>query len=816
MDIVRAEPGGKPDVSGKLDIKDGNFCFADIPYPVSGIHGQILIGADPIAHMRGVRILNVQGHGPEGSPNENASLIVNGFVGPLEGVAGFEMQVDGTNVEGDPQLRAALPADARAALQLFDAEGHGQYPRFHGDFSCHVIRAPGPRKPVKFDLNGNIQDAEGKLAAFPYPFRHFNGKIDIHDGYLNLVNGQMRHGDGTVAIDGSVKWQTNSSTTKAPFGPDLHIAVRNMPIDDDLKNALPAMQRTWAQNGGLSGSIDMDGHLFPGIKRDSITYNFEGALHDGVLQSAGEAAMSGLTGKLHLTPTQLEISDLTGHRGASEVTAHALVDWAAQPRVTLSGAARNLELNQSLYDMLPKQVRDAWDSVHPRGQVDGSLELAETFGQPPERLELHIVPRHLSVTPAPLPYRLDNLQGEILVSPSDVVLKDLTAVHGDANIAVSGRGNIGQHQAWQLKISANKISADEDLLAALPSSISDILRGMKVRGPLDVDISKLAYWPAGDPDPEFADAATQPAAIAVAPDTTNPSLAGTDVDFAAKITLNGSAVDIGLPATDVHGSVDLAGLVRSGRLHRLAGQCTVDSFLLAGRPASDFHLDLAKNSDDPEIDIAHMQGKFAAGDVAGQGDYIFPDNSPARYDLNLVLRDADVQQITSRAQQGLKGRVTASLQLGGNWDDPNSRRGHGDVNVAGEHMYEIPVMLGLMQITNLALPVSSPFNDISTRYTLEGQKVIFDQIKLKSKDMQMTGNGEMNFAEQRVSLWLSTTNPNLVGIPILGPLLTGANQELLRIHVKGKIDQPKVDATSFNTVATTVDEVFNGNDQENR
>jgi hypothetical protein len=131
-------------------------------------------------------------------------------------------------------------------------------------------------------------------------------------------------------------------------------------------------------------------------------------------------------------------------------------------------------------------------------------------------------------------------------------------------------------------------------------------------------------------------------------------------------------------------------------------------------------------------------------------------------------------------------------------------------------MYDIPVMLGLMQITSLSLPVSSPFNEVSTRYTLQGQKVIFDQINLKSKDMAMTGSGEINFAEQRVSLWLSTTNPTLVGIPILGPLLTSANQELLRIHVKGTIDKPTVDAASFNTVATTVDEVFKGNDQENR
>jgi hypothetical protein len=65
-----------------------------------------------------------------------------------------------------------------------------------------------------------------------------------------------------------------------------------------------------------------------------------------------------------------------------------------------------------------------------------------------------------------------------------------------------------------------------------------------------------------------------------------------------------------------------------------------------------------------------------------------------------------------------------------------------------------------------------------------------------------------------VSLWLATSNPALIALPIVGPLLGGANQELLRIHIKGTIDQPKVSATTFDTVTTTVDEVFKGNDQE--
>jgi hypothetical protein len=319
---------------------------------------------------------------------------------------------------------------------------------------------------------------------------------------------------------------------------------------------------------------------------------------------------------------------------------------------------------------------------------------------------------------------------------------------------------------------------------------------LKVGGNIDVDLSKLEYWPEGQHT------------------TTQPGGSGPDVDFAAKITLRGTSLEVGLPATDVQANVDLAGLVRGGKLHRLAGQCAADSFLLAGRSASDVKLTLAKNSDDPEVDVTHVEGKFASGDLAGQGDYVFSDTDPSRYDVNLILRDADVQQLTTPYEKDLKGRLTASLQLGGTWNDPSSRRGHGDISVYGERMYNIPVMLGLMQITNLALPLHSPFSQISTRYTLEGQKVVFERIELKSNDMTMSGSGEIDFALKRVSLWLATNNPTLIALPVLGPLLSGANQELLRIHVKGTIEQPTVSASTFDTVTTTVDQVFKGTDQE--
>jgi hypothetical protein len=76
--------------------------------------------------------------------------------------------------------------------------------------------------------------------------------------------------------------------------------------------------------------------------------------------------------------------------------------------------------------------------------------------------------------------------------------------------------------------------------------------------------------------------------------------------------------------------------------------------------------------------------------------------------------------------------------------------------------------------------------------------------------MLISGSGQLDFGTRKVDLSFTTDNPNWPKLPILGDILQTAKQELLQIHVKGTLKEPKVSATAMNTVTTTVDEVFKG------
>ena len=209
-----------------------------------------------------------------------------------------------------------------------------------------------------------------------------------------------------------------------------------------------------------------------------------------------------------------------------------------------------------------------------------------------------------------------------------------------------------------------------------------------------------------------------------------------------------------------------------------------------------------------------MQGSSAGGDLAGQASLSFPDDGPSRYVLSLVVRNADVKELAGESDQNLAGRLTASLALEGAWGKSDARRGRGDVVVTGKEMYRIPVVLGMLQITNLSLPVSSPFNSGIARYSVEGQKVTFEKIELRSDNMLMSGDGTLDFATKQGPHELRHRQPRRVPDPLRpGPVARRPARTAAHPGPRHR-PGPQGEASSMGTLWTTVDEVLKGDAPE--
>ncbi|MBV8781119.1 MAG: hypothetical protein JO353_06950, partial [Phycisphaerae bacterium] len=601
-DIERPTPGGEPQVHGELNILDGQFRYEKFTYPVQHVVGKIAVGPDENGDPS-VRLEHIRGHGIDGGPNANADFEINGWMAPLGPEVQIHIDVTGHNISTEPALTAAFPSGAQKAVRMFDADGLGDYPRYHGDFAVQVLRDHARKSHWTIATDIHVDDAAGSLVAFPYPLDHVAADVHIQGDRLDVRHATMHRGNASMALDGVVTWGAQANAGASSHGgddedhvrPDLHIVAKDVPIDRTLIDALPPDRRQWLQKIGIGGMINVDGTI--SSPRVQTLANGEPApldlnlgidWRDGKIAPGGDVFATGMSGKLQLQPQRLIISDIKGQRGDAQLSARGTVSWPTEPpQIMFSAEASNLLLDKKLYELLPVPARKGWDAVHPQGTIDASVQFSGPVGESPTTrpttpgasadsasglgYQVTIVPRSLSATVDAAPYKLDHLSGTLTVQPDLIDLKDIVGHHGDAIVHVSGTGiGKGSSSAWDLRLTGEHMLIDNDLRHAAPTALAGFLKSMEMQGTINFDFSKLSLAPSS---------AARPAS------TSSPALASnedsSDVNFAVRISSSDASMNVGVQLQHVKGIADLAGDTHGGSLHQLAGAIEAESLSMA-------------------------------------------------------------------------------------------------------------------------------------------------------------------------------------------------------------------------------------------
>lgn len=821
--VDRLNPGEAPRIGVEAEIVDASFFFHEFPYAFQGATGKVVFRRDPFSGKSYVYVTDMHAHGTAGGPNAQALISVSGRVGPIGPEypePGFEMRATGTHVRSEPALLAAMPPDVRIALKTFDAPGKGQYPQFLGNFVCDLNRPPGKHQRVDFVCDIDIQDAAGRVVGFPILLRHAHGKVQVHDGYADVLGVTAGEGATRATVSGRVRWAEAKTFRNQPLDLDLKVSVRNMPLNDELVAAVPPEDAVWLKKLGLGGVLDCDGKIFTVVPNDwhqkikpsekapdpPVLFDLNIGVHDGTIWPAdGMFSLSAVAGKLHLTHDSLELIELTGRREAAELAASGKFTFgSAAPTIALHVTARNLTLDRPLYAMLPVEGRSAWDEVRPEGTVDAEIDYNGALGaeQPtaiasaapiielprlaPDQFRAVLHPKKLAVKVRTVPYPIMFTGGTVDIAPGHAVLKELVGSHGPAKLSVSGEGNLGAAAVWNLTLQGQDIRPDDEFHKAMPPLLRDIFNALKLNGSIGFDFSKLSYRAASTPDGD------------------------PDIDVEGTVSLKDGSADAGMPMTAIQGGMKFTAATRRGTFDGLNASLAFESLNLGGRPVHDLRLDLSRAAGQTDLHVDHLRASVAGGEVGGSAVLSFPDQGPGHYTMNLAVRDASVKALTGESDPNIRGELTASLALEGKWDDPSARRGRGDVVVAGKQLYRIPLMLGLLQVTNLSLPIGQPFTRGTARYNVEGTRVNFEQMDLRADAMMMSGTGYLDFGTKQVRLNLTTDNPAGFKIPFITDLWRGARQELLRITVEGTVQDPKVQPSTMGVITTTIDQVFKG------
>ena len=856
--LARTEEDGPIAVSAELKIFKGSFCFHEFAYPLRDVTGTITFGIDPDTGWERVDLKNLRGIGLEGTPNAGAYAEVSGYISPLSKGSGVDLRVHGANVWLDDHVRRALPREARESIEWLDPEVTRRAKpgvtapdvpfAVYGDFAAHIMRPPGLKKKMKVDVDIDVKHASGAFREFGYPLRKMFGQVFVRSNHVELRNVKVEHEDAqaSLAIDGKISWAKNR-----PVEPDLHIRAANVLIDEELRLAIPEQQRQWLDRMALQGRIDVDGRVFLANKHDpkiaDVDFDLGIKLREGLVWPVGKQhALTAIDAEVRLTQQELRLDAVRGKRGDAEVIGKGVVSWPDdRPQLSLTAELHDVLLDRTFYQLVPKGAQDAWDELRPEGSVDLTITYRGAIGDSAEpaaaaveapaagaalpapvaaaasadTFDIVITPKRLALSPLFFPYRMGSITGQARVTPEQVTLTDMTARRGDSVLKLSGIGTGKGYSLWKLAMSGDSIPVDQDLYVALPEGLQDFVDGVTFAGLMSFDATKFEYEtlpprpagatpPAPKPRRPRKRMADVPAVASKAATPDEPFR----MDFEGRVNFTDASMDVGIPLLKIQGGADLKVAIVDGDLHTMSGTIDAASIDLADRPITDLRSHIIKPADRDLFQFPDLRAKFAGGDLSMQVDLIVPDEGNSRYGIAAVLRDVDVRELVGEtsADAKMKGRLAGSLALEGTVDDQASRRGRGDVVVQGKELYRVPVVFGMLQVAHLALPIKSPFTEATTRYSVDGNKVTFDSIELRAKDMIMQGSGWLNFATKRLEMTFVTDNPNWPKIPLIDDLIEGAKRELLQVRVTGTVEEPKVKARAMSTFTTTIDEITKG------
>ncbi|GAG53491.1 unnamed protein product, partial [marine sediment metagenome] len=158
------------------------------------------------------------------------------------------------------------------------------------------------------------------------------------------------------------------------------------------------------------------------------------------------------------------------------------------------------------------------------------------------------------------------------------------------------------------------------------------------------------------------------------------------------------------------------------------------------------------SKDTDQWSIQNIRADLASGQVAG---YIKgSQSSGGNYSAKLQVDNVDLAELirqfksdkpnsSNKKKNGIptQGRLTASVKLEGNFNDPSSTAGGGRVYIDQTQLYKLPLIVRIMRTLSLQSTEANAFETVDVRFYLQGDKIIFTEIILEGPALKMGGMG---------------------------------------------------------------------------
>ncbi|MCG3137626.1 MAG: hypothetical protein HJJLKODD_01475 [Phycisphaerae bacterium] len=782
LDVVKAAgTEANPELAlARFDILEATLCYFRFPYRANDVTGTIVMDRTGRCDLIDV----VGRHG-------TARIAASGMIEAINDYSGVDLKFETRNVPLDEDLRAALPEDYQQIWELFALQGMAH-------MQVHIFRPNHLGRPYpdfEARISAELLDGQATFVDFPYPITGLHGRININDA-IEVKELQGRCGTGTVVFNGF------GGQAREQLNLDIRWTATDLPLDQMLFEAIPTDERQLLEPFTLSGKLDLQGRVFRPVEESSARYELEAELKDARLRyHLFPYPLQNCSARLRITPEQFLMRNFLGHQNRTAVTASADINLDRQPpSVSVDLQTQGLTLDETLRKALPENLQRLQQQFDPQGEVDLQLQYRQPATSPDEELKVIITARENDLHIPGFTGRLNNVRGQIIATPQKTEMIGLQADFGEAELEMSGHIDLaaGEISRGQLRLYGWNWEAGRSLRDALPRDWQNLWDTIDPEGLFNFRLPELAFERAGPGQPlqwrlrgQFS-----PDDMSLHTGIDINQLFG-DIDFTAETN----------PLTDellLRGQLQIdAVTLFENQLQKLTGQLIYDQAqgLLA---------------------LRQLQADLYNGQVRGT---ILIDQLPdqPQYDAIIHLRGARLQPMIADWQQQSEtptteddfGLVSAILALRGDAADPETRRGWGTMRIDRAALYQLPLLLAILNVINLAQLEEGAFQQVECSYSLEGGQILINDLLLNGQAISLRGTGSLTWPEKELRLKMVAVGPeNGFRLPVLTHIVEEAASELFEVEVGGTLDEPQIKARPLRTLNRTLHALFENPPEE--
>jgi hypothetical protein len=763
---------GRPDPQSALafrvtaNVRDGRYESPELQHVVTDINANLTLANDSW------QITDLAAN--YGTARIDASIRRDGYGERDPTVLNAKM----TNLLVNRQLVESLPDSVQALWNKFQPLGL---------VSGSAIAAfDGHRWTI--DASVECEDVSLLYHKFPYPVAQCRGKVNFKHDHLEF---QLAGHAGTtpVTIHGALDnpgpnpsgWCDVKTLGWLPFDDLLFQAVekKHAPVSRFLRELklrgqfglIAKYRKERTETGPLKPSLIVN------LKDAWLEYmRFPYAIND-------------IRGVLTLADGRWNFKDLEGFNGGCLITCQGSYDLhKARDPLWLDISATNLSLDDELKSGFSPEFQQLWAHLRPRGSIDRvDVQIAHTPGQPAPRLVInaaklarteHSVSDDLRMQPAWFPLRFEGLSGNATYRNGIFELHQFVANYKSTTLTADVFGKIDRQGPWNIEfrnLVIRGIQPHDEIVAAMPKSLAKAVRQLELEGCFGLNGS---FGMQGDRRSKTP--ATK---------------------WNILLDMDQASFRAGIPLTHAYGQLRLRGR-NEGKGLMSSGELQLDSVFYDKVQLTDVHGPLRFDrqqvilgSDAVAANVGQpLQARVHEGKLSL--DAVVQLGTIPEFHVNSQLINANIGSLArdlAPQHRNLTGRVSGRLSLSGS--GINSLQGQGRVQLTEANLYELPLILAVLQRLRYGNDDTSAFTASDLAFRVQGRDIYFDHCDLIGDTITLKGIGWIGGfdAERELRLdFYSIVGREHLWMPVVRPLLGEASRQFMLVKVRGSLDDPNI------------------------